>query len=100
MSAVRFVYPKLDEFYHRRQMFGAHQLTIARECEDGQNWFGVRKAIENYCSEFHLKIEDVIWKIMVHPEDHDYAVIRAKDLDDWETQFKALKPVFEPIPER
>lgn len=97
---TRFVYPRVDMFFKRRGMMKeAYQLAISSTSDDGQSWFGIRDAIENYCEEYGCDITNVRWKIQVKPDDYDFAEIIAKDIDDWERQFNDLKVVYQEIPE-
>lgn len=98
---TRFIYPKMDMFYKNRGMMNnAKQLLITSTTDDGKCWFGVREAIENYCEEYGCSIENVIWRVMVKPNDYDYATIQAKNIDDWERQFNDLNVEFEKVDER
>lgn len=83
---IRFVYPTYDAL-HRPA------LRIQRECEDGQIWFGVEGAIQNYCEENGLDIKDVEWKIDTDLNSYSvnsYENIIAKDIKDWKNQFEQL----------
>ena len=93
---VRFVYPYVDKFFERKGIMNkAKQLRIARTSEDGGYWFGIREAIENYCDEYHYSLKDITWKVMVKPDDYEYATIKAENIDDWERQFNDLKVIFD-----
>ena len=93
---IRFVYPYVDKFFERKGIMNkAKQLRIAHSSEDGGYWFGIREAIENYCDEYHYSLKDITWKIMVKPDDYDYATIKAENIDDWERQFNDLKVIFD-----
>lgn len=98
MSVKRYVYPKLDRFFQERGMSDkATQLTIARECEDGSNWYGVEKAVESYCKEYGCSIACIEWAIKVHPDDMGFVSIKATDIEDWKRQFNELGAEFVPI---
>ena len=96
----RFIYPRVDMFYKNRGMMkNAIQLAITSETDDGKSWFGTREAIENYCEEYGIEINNVEWLVKLDPNKDDFAKINAKDFDDWERQYNSLKIKYKEIPE-
>lgn len=78
----RFVYPK--------KIYGGKKgLQIQREAEDGQVWFGVEEAIQNYCEEMGLELQNVQWLIWSEA-DNDYIQIKANTIKDWLKLFDAI----------
>lgn len=80
----RFVYPVL--------IWGGKKqcLLIQRETEDGQNWFGIEEAIEHYCEDMSLEVQNIEWLVWSEPI-NDYVSIKAKNLNDWVKQFNSIK---------
>ena len=96
---TRFVYPKLDTFFAKRNMPIAKQLLIASTTDDGKLWFGIKEAIESYCEEYGCSVNNVRWmvKTKVDRMDDTYKTIIATDINDWEQKFNALHAEFERI---
>jgi len=78
----RFVYPK--KIYN-----GKKGLQIQRETEDGKVWFGIEEAIQNYCEEMGLELQNVQWLIWSEKDDN-YIGIKASNIKDWLKLFDAI----------
>jgi len=78
----RFVYPK--KIYN-----GKKGLQIQRETEDGKVWFGIEEAIQNYCEEMGLELQNVQWLIWSEKDDN-YIDIKASNIKDWLKLFDAI----------
>ncbi len=78
----RFVYPK--------KIYGSKKgLQIQREAEDGKVWFGIEEAIQNYCEEMGLELQNVQWLIWSEKDDN-YIGIKANTIKDWLKLFDAI----------
>ena len=94
----RFVYPK--------KIYGGKKgLQIQREAEDGKIWFGIEEAIQNYCEEMGLELQNVQWLIWSEADnnyiwiqsiineirDKNYIWIKANNIKDWLKLFDAIE---------
>ena len=93
---TRFVYPFYDPFYAKHKMPEcAKQLRIASEGSDGRCYFGTDVAVKNYCEDNGLKVKDVEWQVCTSFKSFSYSIIKAKNIEDWAEQFKALNVEYE-----
>lgn len=82
---ILFVYPK--------NLYGGKRgLLIESDVADGQTWFGIRNAIENYCLSYEYQIDKVDWRVKTKD---GYISIKASDGEDFEKQINKLDLLWE-----
>ena len=87
MSKVRFIYPLSH--------WGSKTLQIQREDEDGCVW-GFNNdylgGLQAYCDVYGATIADFEWRVWT--ADEEYVPINAKNIKDFDKQFKRLNIVW------